>query len=279
MKKKLVGIVFMLLVLCLALFVLGKGSQISKHETLDFYQQKLSREREVLARINLVDPNQAPHSIKAHAMRGYEIIIDTQKHAKEYVGSKLNCTNCHFAAGDTKGGAGGSISLVGVAAKYPSYNEAAGEVIDLASRINSCFTKSLNGKALPCDSQEMLSLLTYLQWISKDIPIYRDVPWLGLKMLKTKHKPSDVNGKKVYEIYCALCHRDDGQGGENVPPLWGDFSFNDAAGLGNVKMLASFIYWNMPYLDISPTLSEGQAMDVAAYILSQPRPSYKKDAP
>ena len=88
-------------------------------------------------------------------------MIDTQKNAKSFAGDQLNCTNCHFAGGNTTGGAQGGISLVGVATKYPSFSHTAHKVIDLPERINRCFENSMHGRPLPLDSERMLALVTY----------------------------------------------------------------------------------------------------------------------
>ena len=62
--------------------------------------------------------------------------------------------------------------------------------------------------------------------------------------------------------------------GYAVPPLWGEDSFNDGAGMARIGNLANFVHFNMPhgadYLD--PMLSIEEAWDVAAYVESQPRP-------
>jgi thiosulfate dehydrogenase len=55
------------------------------------------------------------------------------------------------------------------------------------------------------------------------------------------------------------------------PPLWGPKSFNDGAGM-NTKM-ASFVKANMP-LDKPGSLIDQQSVDVAAYVLSHPRPVF-----
>jgi thiosulfate dehydrogenase len=80
----------------------------------------------------------------------------------------------------------------------------------------------------------------------------------------------------------ASCHKDDGQGEPNksprlgylIPPLWGDDSFNAAAGMANLAHAADFVRTNMPfgvrYQD--PLLTVQQAWDVAAYMISKPRP-------
>ena len=67
------------------------------------------------------------------------------------------------------------------------------------------------------------------------------------------------------------------------PPLWGEKSYNVGAGLNKISELAAFVRNNMPQgADYSnPQLTEAEAWDVAAYIVSQPRPTYdlKKDWP
>jgi thiosulfate dehydrogenase len=275
----LIGIATFVALIFITIVLLKQGIRGVQSPTHDYIQAKLDREAEVIKRrhLSLVDPGEAPNSLRAYAEKGFKIMVETQIHAKDYVGGKLECINCHFAAGDTTGGAQGSISLVGVAAKYPAFDKRDGKVIDLSARVNNCFKKSMNGKPLPLDSELMLSLICYLHWISSDVAIYTPIPWLGLQPLKTKFEGNPESGKRVYHIYCALCHRDDGEGTKHNPPLWGPNSFNDGAGLNRPELLAPFIYWNMPIHDSTPVLTEEQAWDVAAYIISQPRPHYEKE--
>lgn len=250
-------------------FLFKKGTENVTHL---YIERKLAREAAVFKR--LADPSEAPESIRKDVQLGFQIFINTKEYAGEYVGGSINCTNCHFAGGNTTGGAQGGLSLVGVATQYPSYDQTLQRVIDLPRRINNCFTRSLNGKLVPCDSDIMLALITYLQWISKDLPIYKPVPWLGIKQMFSTEIADPKNGKKVYSNYCATCHGNEGEGGTNIPPLWGDQSFNNKAGFNRLEKLAPFIYWNMPYFDSTPILSEQEAFDVASYILSKPRPIF-----
>lgn len=273
----LTGVAILIIIAIICFFLYHASKKGIESPTQKLIETKASREHEVFVRrhFNLVSPNEAPNDLRNLAKRGFEIMVNTQKYAKEYVGSKkMTCTNCHFAGGDTTGGAQGSISLAGVAAKYPTYQKSLKKVIDLSERINNCFCRSLNGKAVPLNHDIMLALITYLHWISRDIPIYRPVPWLGLKYLSIEGPGDPAKGKKIYHKYCALCHREDGQGSENNPPLWGPESYNDAAGMHVPEKMAAFIYWNMPFLDSTPVLTEQEAWDVTSYIHSQPRPKY-----
>jgi thiosulfate dehydrogenase len=78
------------------------------------------------------------------------------------------------------------------------------------------------------------------------------------------------------------CHGPEGKGladratnGYLYPPLWGEHSYNNGAGLFRLSRFAGYVYDNMPYrsfYDNKPQLSYEQAWDVAAFVNSQPRP-------
>ena len=60
-----------------------------------------------------------------------------------------------------------------------------------------------------------------------------------------------------------------------MPPLWGSDSFNDGAGMARLTNIANFVHFNMPHGTdyLHPTLSEDNAWDVGAFVLSHPRPN------
>ena len=228
---------------------------------------------------DLVDPEQAPLDERDSVMRGYRLIMNTPFYAPNYARDQLSCTNCHFTEGDSLGGKNGGISLVGVTTVYPRYSARFGKVISLTEKINSCFERSLSGNPLPVDSQEVKDIIAYLSWISKEVEHIKPIPWLGLAMLNKKSEPNPQKGATLYQMHCALCHRENGQGGaptptssKTIPPLWGPNSFNDSAGMNQIPMFASFIYWNMPHND--PILTEQEAWDIASFVTQQPRPHY-----
>ena len=224
----------------------------------------------------LVDANEAPEEIRPTVLRGYDIFMDTPQHAPDYSGNGLSCTHCHFAGGNTTGGQNGSISLAGIAALYPSYNKRAHSVVTLGERINGCFIRSMNGRPLPLNSNEMDALLTYLHWIAKDYPTYSPIPWRGLRPLTSQHTGDADHGAALYAERCARCHGVDGEGGERIPPLWGNRSYNDGAGMHNPGTFAAFIHANMPYQE--PELTEEEAIDIAAYVHSRPRPHFQRSS-
>ena len=216
----------------------------------------------------------APDNIRDAVKLGYDLMNNTPKLLPDYVGNDMNCTNCHFNGGLTEGGKNNGISLAGVTAVYPKFRSRQNYAVDMVTRVNDCFLRSENGKPLPADSKEMTAMLTYLQWIAKGIPIYADVPWLGLPAVNSQHKADAAAGKTVFTSYCAACHGTDGLGTTSAPPLWGDKSYNDGAGMAKPATLAAFALLNMPR--DNPILTPEQALDVGEYVDTQPRPKFQQ---
>jgi thiosulfate dehydrogenase len=226
------------------------------------------------ATYNPPSPQDAPPELREAVLLGFNLMNDTGKYAAAHVGNSLRCSNCHLKAGLTMGGKNGGISLVGVGATYPQYPKRQVFSVHLVTRTNDCFKRSMNGRSLAEDSREMAGLVTYYQWISRGIPVYGVVPWLGLKKINNPHKPDVVAGKELYATKCVACHGRNGEGTNAAPPMWGEKSFNDGAGMVQADTFAAFAHDNMPLGN--PDLSEEQSLDVAAFATSQPRPRFKK---
>jgi thiosulfate dehydrogenase len=212
----------------------------------------------------------APANMQDAVNRGHKILMDTRGTLPEYTGNKLNCKNCHFEAGKIRE----TVSLVGVAAVYPQYGRDEGYSVDLVERTNNCLVRNLNGKPLPSDGKDMQAIMAYYHWISKGVPIYAEVPWLGLEPIQSEHTPDVQAGGAVF-AKCAPCHGQNGQGHlpDDGPPLWGDESFTTGSSMAHTDVLASFVHRFMP--KGNPDLTTAQALDVAAYVLSHPRPQMK----
>lgn len=200
---------------------------------------------------------------------GYNLIVNTPRNAKAFVGNALSCANCHLDAG-RKVGAG---TYVGVPNAYPQYRARAGKEISLEERINECFERSLNGKALPIPSPEMKAIQAYMSWLSQDVPPSADLSWLGFPVMTMTRKPDKHHGQRVFAESCAGCHGPNGQGTMVAPPLWGPRSFNIASGLARLSKAAGFIKATMPYTRPG-TLGDVEAYDVAAFVNSHSRPDY-----
>jgi len=215
-------------------------------------------------------PETIPGDLRGEQIRlGYKMIVDTQEYGKRYVGNALNCTNCHLDAGLNPN----SASFVGISTLSPEYRERAGRQVTLADRVNECFERSMNGKSLPSDSVKLTAIVAYIEWLSQNMPSGSAVPWRGIPPLTSTHQPDPLNGKTVFEKKCVFCHGSDGQGTMAAPPLWGPRSYNIGAEMARVSVAASFIKANMPR-GWGWTVTDDEAIDVAAYINVQPRPDF-----
>ena len=211
-------------------------------------------------------PQDAPEAIREAVMLGFNIINDTAQYAPEHVGNELTCATCHLEGGTSKA----SISLVGAAATFPKFSASHATSIGLAQKIQDCFARNLNAAPPAHDSPTMQALLAYLQWISKDIPVYASLPWALPAKLDTAHKPDAAAGEKVYAESCASCH---GDAGDGSPPLRCKGANSDGSTLHNIDTLAVFTHRFMP--PEAATLTPEQSLDVAAYVDAQPRPHFE----
>jgi len=211
---------------------------------------------------------------------GQSIVVSTHDFAKAYTGNGLNCVSCHLDAGRTPYAA----PLVGLTGVFPEYRTRRGSVESLEQRINDCFVRSMNGRALPTGSAEMIGVLAYIAWLSQGIPVGTEVIGRGFRELAPPaQSPDPSRGKALYGQKCAACHGVDGQGlagAENVfvfPPLWGARSFNTGAGMARVSIASAFVQAKMP-LGNAGTLTDQEAYDIAAYFTAQPRPRFADTA-
>jgi thiosulfate dehydrogenase len=214
---------------------------------------------------------------------GQRIVTDTQATVKPFVGNALNCSNCHLGAGRTAQAA----PFVGLTGLFPEYRARRGAVESLEDRINDCFLRSMNGRPLPSGSVEMTAVLAYIAWLSSGVPVGTEVQGRGFRNIEAPAPADPVRGKALYAARCASCHGGSGEGiksGPNTyafPPLWGAQSFNVGAGMARVSIAAAFVQAKMP-LGNAGTLTDQEAVDIAAYFSAQPRPDFaakKKDWP
>jgi len=80
---------------------------------------------------------------------GKTLINDTKKKLPDNVGNGLTCSNCHLGAG-TVALAG---PFVGLGGMFPEFNARDRGIDSLQERINDCFVRSMNGKALAWNSR------------------------------------------------------------------------------------------------------------------------------
>lgn len=203
---------------------------------------------------------------------GKEIFDNTKEAVPENVGNEQSCLSCH---GD--GGLNQNSPMVGVTERYP--RERDGEMTSLEERINGCFIRSMNGEELEEDSREMNAMVDYFEFISEGIDSEDDIDWRMTNEMEDVPVPDVENGEDLFvDKSCVECHGEDGQGSSDHtgPPLWGDDSFNAAAGMTKFEKASGFIQNNMPKGQAS-TLTDQEAADIAAFLLSHERPEGDPD--
>jgi thiosulfate dehydrogenase len=205
----------------------------------------------------------------ASIRRGRALIHSTRDSLPDHVRANLTCANCHMADGTQKD----AMPLVGVYARFPQYRGRSGNIDLIENRINDCFERSMNGRALSWTSQEMRDMVAYLAFLSRGFPVGQDMEGQGVPNLDPL-KGDTARGRTVFATTCIACHGPDGQGTAVAPPLWGPKSFNIGAGMARVNSAARFIHKLMPR-DRPGILTPQQAYDVATFITSQPRPDFR----
>lgn len=206
---------------------------------------------------------------------GEAIVAKTDEHplSKGYVGNGLRCTSCHLENGTHPTAA----SFLGVATAYPAWAPREKRVITLEDRILNCFMRSMNGVRPPLGSEVSVAVAAYITWLSAGEPLSMnpDGPFgpRRVRDLPPPTQPADPKrGAMLYAKQCAECHADDGQGSADGPPVWGEKSFNDGAGLSHDDKLAAWLKVSMPLGDAQ--LTDQEAFDIAAYVNAHPRAKF-----
>ena len=217
---------------------------------------------------------------------GFELFQNTPKYIgpdngnpdNVYSGNRLSCNNCHLLAGTKPYAA----PLIGVINRFPQYRGRENKIGTIEERINGCFERSMSGKVMPAESEEMTALVSYLKWLNRYAPEDGNIKGQGFVEIKIPNRPINLeNGKKIYNNVCFICHGNEGKGTVSsngftykYPPLWGVDSYNNGAGMNRVITAAQFIKANMPF-DITYEelkLTDEEAYDVAGYINQMQRP-------
>lgn len=212
---------------------------------------------------------------------GHQLITKTPIYLSDYTGNQLACQNCHLEAGTKPFAA----PYIGVTQRFPKFQKREGKTRTIEDRINGCMERSMNGKKLENDSKNMQAMVAYMKWLGHDIPIeysQKHLTGKGLVKIDIPNRKVDlIKGKSIYETQCASCHQLNGSGKfkQNhqeylYPPVWGNDSYNDGAGMHRVLTAAKFIKANMPFgaNAKNPILTDEEAYDVAGYINSFQRP-------
>ena len=213
---------------------------------------------------------------------------DLIAHTSKYLGPNgtvakitngMNCQNCHLNAGNQPWGN----NYGAVYSTYPKYRDRSGQIESIYKRVSDCMERSLNGKALDSNSKEFAAINNYVKYLGKYVQKDRKPIGSGIEKIQLLERSADPQkGQIIYTSKCQICHGNNGQGqllANNqeyaYPPVWGEHSYNDGAGLFRISNLAGYIKNNMPFLQTShenPVLTDEQCWDLASYINSKPRP-------
>jgi thiosulfate dehydrogenase len=214
---------------------------------------------------------------------GYQLISNTAqflgpKGSVSHSTNGMNCQNCHLEAGTKPWGN----NYGAVASTYPKIRARSGLKESIEMRVNDCLQRSLNGMPIDSLSKEMRGIVAYINWLGKEIPKGEKPKGSGIQDLPFLSRAADpIKGKQNFFISCSKCHGLNGEGmpalngmGYLYPPLWGNHSYNDAAGIYRLSRFAGFIKNNMPnpVNYHHPAISNETAWDIAAFVNSQPRP-------
>ncbi len=191
----------------------------------------------------------------------------------------MNCQNCHLDAGTMPWGN----NYGAVTSTYPKFRERSGTIESIPKRVNDCFERSLNGKAIDTTSFEMKSIVAYIQWLGQEVKKGEKPKGAGITDLTYLDRAaSPEKGQIVYSQRCQSCHAPNGEGLKQLngisyayPPLWGEHSYNSGAGLFRLSRFAGYVKDNMPFNQAkhdAPVLTDEEAWDVAAFVNAQPRP-------
>ena len=275
------------------IFILDFATSFSKTESFaSFDQMKYDKEAERLSKMEELDSYWKVPEIylikdsayKQQVIYGQELIMHTSRYlgpngSVANLSNGMNCQNCHLDGGTKIWGN----NYAGVASTYPKVRARSGQMEGIEKRVNDCFERSLNGRALKDDSKEMTSIVAYIKFLGKHVAKDSVPQGTGIYDLPFLSRAADPSkGSTVYSTQCASCHGASGEGmmAQNqmeytYPPLWGPNSYNSGAGLFRLSRLAGYVKYNMPYgaSYLNPQISDEDAWDVAAYINSQPRPS------
>ena len=109
-----------------------------------------------------------------------------------------SCASCHGTA---------SISMRGVAARYPGFDEPSQRPVDLAERINLCRVRHQQAPALPAESDELLALEAHVAMQSRGMPLQppddpRLKPFLDRGAARYRQRIGQL------DFSCAQCHDD-----------------------------------------------------------------------
>ena len=123
---------------------------------------------------------------------GKELIAHTAKYLGPNgsvlkIGNGLNCQNCHLQAGTAVFGN----NYGSVASLYPKFRARSGGIENVYNRVNDCFQRSLNGKAIDTAGKEMQAIVAYINYLGTNVEKWKKAEGSGLKELLFLDRAAD----------------------------------------------------------------------------------------
>jgi thiosulfate dehydrogenase len=202
---------------------------------------------------------------------GRAVIDDPQKYLPHNVTADMSCAACHLGSGTLPHGG----TFVGTYARFPQWNKRAKRVITLQDRLAECFLYSMNGTPPAYTSKEMIGMVAYIAYLSRDVPTGAPQPKSDAFIVPLPSASPDLtHGQALYAQKCSACHQANGAGVHGAfPPLWGAKSFNNGAGMAHIDRMTGWVMFNMPQ-NAPGSLSLQEAYDIAGWVLTHPRPRF-----
>jgi L-cysteine S-thiosulfotransferase len=126
-------------------------------------------------------------------------VLDGASLWKDKAGALSNaCADCHHDAG---------VSMRGVAARYPAFDQALGRPVNLEQRINLCRVRHQQATPLAYESHDLLALTAYVAEQSRGVPIETGAdpqlePFIARGRELFMHRQGQLN------LGCTNCHDD-----------------------------------------------------------------------
>ncbi len=115
---------------------------------------------------------------ESNVVFGYNIVMETNRYAGRYAGSRLSCTSCHLKGGTQPNG-----FPLNVAGVYPKWRSKNGVRNGIGLRIRDCFMYSLNGVMPPEEAPEVQAVAAYIHYLSEGEVIGRPPVGFGVPTL------------------------------------------------------------------------------------------------
>ncbi|QQR39292.1 sulfur oxidation c-type cytochrome SoxA [Devosia rhizoryzae] len=112
--------------------------------------------------------------------------------------SNRSCADCH---GDA------SVSMRGVAPRYPAYSEELGRMVNIEGQINQCRSARQGAEPLPYESEDLLSLTAFVSNQSAGLPISLAVVGPAAESLE-RGRAFFYQRRGQLNLSCANCHED-----------------------------------------------------------------------